>query len=47
VKSIIIATLLLSVLAGCVAASHPKQPDESEREPVNKTIPAEVQKGAE
>jgi hypothetical protein len=43
----IVATLLVSVLAGCVAASHPKQPDESEREPINKTIPAEVQKGTE
>ncbi|HDQ4405525.1 TPA: TrwH protein [Pseudomonas aeruginosa] len=39
------AVLLLSVciVAGCSTAPKPKEPDESNRQPVNKTVPLEVQ----
>jgi uncharacterized lipoprotein len=40
-KMILIATL--AALAACSSPPKPKQPDESNWEPVNKTLPAEVE----
>ncbi|WP_081012129.1 lipoprotein [Pseudomonas syringae group genomosp. 3] len=44
-KKIAFALLITAMIAGCSSAPKPKEPDESNRQPVNKTVPAEV-KGA-
>ncbi|AGF75076.1 TrwH protein [Bartonella australis AUST/NH1] len=45
-KSIIAAILIMGFLAACTSAPKPKQPGSWNREPVNKTVPDEVQRGA-
>ncbi|WP_156851775.1 TrwH protein [Bartonella refiksaydamii] len=44
-KQIIIAILITSLLSACVLAPKPKQPSNWNRVPVNKTVPAEIQRG--
>lgn len=41
-KKVIFMFLVVS-LSACTSAPKPKQPDESNRQPVNKTMPVEVQ----
>ncbi|MFV0455600.1 MAG: hypothetical protein ACK5NQ_11525 [Pseudomonas sp.] len=43
VKNIVTALLVALIVSGCSSAPKPKQPDESNRQPINKTMPAEVQ----
>ncbi|EBC1886519.1 TrwH protein [Salmonella enterica] len=45
-KNIILAILTTSLLSACASAPKPKQPNEWNREPVNKTVPVEIQRGA-
>ncbi|WP_455477897.1 TrwH protein [Bartonella sp. B10] len=45
-KSIIFIILITGLLSACVAAPKLKQPNNWNRVPVNKTIPAEIQRGA-
>ncbi|WP_317993950.1 TrwH protein [Bartonella gliris] len=45
-KQIIIAILIESILSACALAPKPKQPNNWNRVPINKTIPAEIQRGA-
>jgi PBP1b-binding outer membrane lipoprotein LpoB len=43
VKNITFLLLCACFVAGCSSAPKPKEPNESNREPVNKTVPVEVQ----
>ncbi|EIJ6113766.1 TrwH protein [Salmonella enterica] len=45
-KSIIFAILMAGMLSACSTAPKPKQPSDWNRVPVNKTVPAEIQRGA-
>ncbi|WP_332060087.1 TrwH protein [Bartonella sp. CB74] len=45
-KSIISTILIASLLSACLVAPKPKQPNNQNRVPVNKTIPVEIQRGA-
>ncbi|QPT38943.1 TrwH protein (plasmid) [Oligella ureolytica] len=45
-KNIIFTLLMTSILAACASAPKPKQPSDYNREPVNKTVPIEIQRGA-
>lgn len=42
-KKFTFVLMMAFVIAGCSSAPKPKEPDESNRQPVNKTVPAEVQ----
>ncbi|UXL41033.1 TrwH protein (plasmid) [Pseudomonas fragi] len=42
-KKITVFLLCACIVAGCSSAPKPKEPNESNREPVNKTVPVEVQ----
>lgn len=44
-RNIIIVSLTAIFLAGCAGAPMPKQPDERNRVPVNKTVPDEIKNG--
>ncbi|GAA4657769.1 membrane lipoprotein lipid attachment site-containing protein [Bartonella pachyuromydis] len=44
-KKIIFAILIASILSACGLAPKPKQPNNWNRIPINKTIPAEIQRG--
>lgn len=46
-KQIITAILMAGFLSSCATASQPKQPSEANRQPVNKTLPIEIQRGAQ
>ncbi|MCZ2329033.1 TrwH protein [Bartonella sp. F2] len=45
-KSITFAILMTGLVSACTSAPKPKQPDLFNRVPVNKTVPAEIQRGA-
>jgi hypothetical protein len=40
------ALVLVLLAVGCATAPGPKRPDESQRIPVNRTVPAEVESAA-
>ncbi|HAZ7996810.1 TPA: TrwH protein [Escherichia coli] len=44
-KTIIFAILMTGLLSACASAPKPKQPSDFNREPVNKTVPVEIQRG--
>ncbi|MCZ2203602.1 TrwH protein [Bartonella sp. A05] len=44
-RSIICAILMTTILSSCASAPKPKKPDVLDRVPINKTIPAEIQRG--
>ncbi len=46
-KKIMITILTAGFLSSCATASQPKQPSEANRQPVNKTLPIEIQRGAQ
>ncbi|ATP12991.1 hypothetical protein BHOIPH791_15130 [Bartonella henselae] len=46
-KSIIFAILIAGLLSACgTLAPKPKQPNNWNRVPINKTVPTEIQRGA-
>ncbi|GAA5113926.1 lipoprotein [Bartonella jaculi] len=45
-KKIIFTILIANLLSACLFAPKPKQPSNWNRIPVNKTVPAEIQRGA-
>ncbi|WP_345096369.1 lipoprotein [Bartonella acomydis] len=45
-KKIVFAILIANLLSACESAPKPKQPSNWNRLPINKTIPAEIQRGA-
>ncbi|MBB5073632.1 hypothetical protein HNQ69_000758 [Bartonella callosciuri] len=45
-KQIIFTILIASLLSACILAPKPKQPSNWNRVPINKTVPAEIQRGA-
>ncbi|MET3559403.1 hypothetical protein ABID39_000077 [Bartonella japonica] len=45
-KQIFFMILITSLLSACIFAPKPKQPSNWNRVPINKTIPAEIQRGA-
>ncbi|WP_406604049.1 TrwH protein [Bartonella gliris] len=44
-KQVIIAILIAVFLSACALAPKPKQPSNWNRVPINKTVPAEIQRG--
>ncbi|PIT70577.1 TrwH protein [Bartonella tribocorum] len=45
-KNIIFIILITNILSACTLAPKLKQPNDRDRVPINKTIPAEIQRGA-
>ncbi|WP_336293859.1 TrwH protein [Bartonella sp. CB169] len=45
-RLIIFVILITGLLSACASEPKPKQPSTRNRVPVNKTIPAEIQRGA-
>ncbi|WP_142416693.1 TrwH protein [Bartonella massiliensis] len=45
-KLIVFMILTINLLSACALAPKLKQPNDRNRIPVNKTIPAEIQRGA-
>ncbi|PIT68959.1 TrwH protein [Bartonella tribocorum] len=45
-KNIISIILIMNLLSACVLAPKLKQPNDRNRIPINKTIPAEIKRGA-
>ncbi|WP_330168323.1 membrane lipoprotein lipid attachment site-containing protein [Bartonella grahamii] len=43
-KKIIFAILIANILSACALAPKPKQPNDRNRVPINKTIPAEIKR---
>ncbi len=44
-KSIILVILIANILSACALAPKLKQPNDRNRVPINKTIPAEIKRG--
>ncbi|WP_019222932.1 hypothetical protein [Bartonella rattaustraliani] len=44
-KHVIFMILIVCLLSACAFAPKPKQPSNWNRVPINKTIPAEIQRG--
>ncbi len=44
-KSIILVILIANLLSACALAPKLKQPNDRNRVPINKTIPAEIKRG--
>ncbi|WP_273756993.1 lipoprotein [Bartonella sp. MM73XJBT] len=44
-KKIVFAILIANFLSACGLAPKPKQPSNWNRVPINKTVPAEIQRG--
>ncbi len=44
-KSIILIILIANLLSACALAPKLKQPNDRNRVPINKTIPAEIKRG--
>ncbi|MBX4335913.1 TrwH protein [Bartonella raoultii] len=45
-KPIISIVLIAGLLSACALAPKPKQPNNWNRVPINKTVPIEIQRGA-
>ena len=46
-KKIMITILTAGFLSSCATASQPKQPGDANRQPINKTMPIEIERGAQ
>ncbi len=44
-KNIILMILIVNILSACALAPKLKQPNDRNRVPINKTIPAEIKRG--
>ncbi len=44
-KSVILVILIANILSACALAPKLKQPNDRNRVPINKTIPAEIKRG--
>ncbi|UNF29011.1 TrwH protein [Bartonella krasnovii] len=44
-KNIILMILIVNILPACALAPKLKQPNDRNRVPINKTIPAEIKRG--